>query len=173
MREEQPPVGVDPYPDITSLIESAEEYFRANPKQEVFVWTFDRADVESLKAVISAATQENRNAVECEQRERALKARAERAEAERTDVVKLVSQLAREAGEAKGKLEASELAGVVDGWIERAKAAEADRDRLVEALTNISRLALMPNQPTVIGPLYMAGISKGFEAAAKMARTAK
>lgn len=36
-----------------------------------------------------------------------------------------ISKLAREAGEAKGRLEMSEAAGIVDGWRERAERAEA------------------------------------------------
>ena len=42
---------------------------------------------------------------------------------------------ARARGEAEGKLAASEMAGVVDGWKARAEAAEAERDALrAEAL---------------------------------------
>jgi flagellar biosynthesis/type III secretory pathway protein FliH len=50
-----------------------------------------------------------------------------------TEAVKQISQLAREAGEAKGKLEMSEAAGVVEGWRERAEAAEARVQKLEEA----------------------------------------
>lgn len=45
-----------------------------------------------------------------------------------------ISRLATEAGEAKGALEASEMAGVVRGWKARAEAAEAEVARLREAL---------------------------------------
>lgn len=45
-----------------------------------------------------------------------------------------VDELARQAGEAKGRLEASETAGIVESWIERCKAAEAEAARLREAL---------------------------------------
>lgn len=38
--------------------------------------------------------------------------------------LKRVSDLSREAGEAKGKLEMSEMAGIVEGWKDRALAAE-------------------------------------------------
>ena len=41
------------------------------------------------------------------------------------DMVAQISRLATEAGEAKGKLEGSEMAGVVDGWKSRATRAEA------------------------------------------------
>lgn len=43
-----------------------------------------------------------------------------------------ISKLAREAGEAKGRLEMSEAAGIVDGWRERAERAEA-RCRALES----------------------------------------
>ncbi len=43
----------------------------------------------------------------------------------------------RQAGEWQGKLEASELPGIVDGWKERALAAEAARDA---ALARVARL---------------------------------
>ena len=50
------------------------------------------------------------------------------------EALREVGKWAREAGEAKGRLEASELAGVVDGWRERAETAEAQRDEAVKAL---------------------------------------
>lgn len=43
-----------------------------------------------------------------------------------------ISKLAREAGEAKGRLAMSEAAGIVDGWRERAERAEA-RCRALES----------------------------------------
>ncbi len=43
-----------------------------------------------------------------------------------------ISKLAREAGEAKGRLEMSEAAGIVEGWRERAERAEA-RCRALES----------------------------------------
>ena len=52
-------------------------------------------------------------------------AELERVERERDDAIKLMSQYATEAGFAKGKLEMSEAAGVVDMWREHAQAAEA------------------------------------------------
>jgi hypothetical protein len=42
-----------------------------------------------------------------------------------TESVKQIIQLAREAGEAKGRPEMSELAGIVEGWRARAQTAEA------------------------------------------------
>lgn len=44
--------------------------------------------------------------------------------------LKEMGSWAREAGFAKGKLEASEMAGVVDEWRERALAAEAELEKL-------------------------------------------
>ena len=51
-------------------------------------------------------------------------ARAIRAEKDRDIALRECSKWAAEAGEAKGRLEASEMAGVVDGWRERAMRAE-------------------------------------------------
>lgn len=48
----------------------------------------------------------------------------QRLEGERDEAIRFMSQYAREAGEAKGRLEMSEAAGIVDGWRERANAAE-------------------------------------------------
>lgn len=55
---------------------------------------------------------------------RALLAERDVLRQERDEALKLMSQYAREAGEAKGRLEMSEAAGIVDGWRERAEAAE-------------------------------------------------
>lgn len=44
------------------------------------------------------------------------------------------TEWARKAGEAQGKLEISEAAGVLDGWIRDCKRLEADNARLREAL---------------------------------------
>lgn len=51
-----------------------------------------------------------------------------------------ISKLAREAGEAKGRLEMSEAAGIVDGWRERAERAEARCRALREALGGLTAL---------------------------------
>lgn len=48
--------------------------------------------------------------------------------------LKECSEWARQAGEAKGRLEASEWPGVVDGWRERATQAERQRDEAVGLL---------------------------------------
>lgn len=48
----------------------------------------------------------------------------QRLEGERDEAIRFMSQYAREAGEAKGRLEMSEAAGIVDGWRERTEAAE-------------------------------------------------
>lgn len=48
------------------------------------------------------------------------------------DAVATIGRLSREIGEAIGKLEASEMAGVVNGWRERAEKAE----KLLAKMTN-------------------------------------
>lgn len=57
--------------------------------------------------------------------------RAEQAEAERDAAVLAMENAARARGEAEGKLAASEMAGVVEGWRERALKAERERDAAV------------------------------------------
>lgn len=52
-----------------------------------------------------------------------------------------ISKLAREAGEAKGRLEMSEAAGIVDGWRERAERAEA-QCRVLEGALRVGIEAL-------------------------------
>jgi hypothetical protein len=54
----------------------------------------------------------------------------ERLEGERDQAMRECLKWAQEAGEAKGRLEMSEAAGIVDGWRERAEAAETERDAL-------------------------------------------
>lgn len=68
-----------------------------------------------------------------------LRARIAELEAFQQQAIKQVCELAREAGEAKGKLEASELPGIVDDWREkcerlerRVAELEADRAEWVE-----------------------------------------
>ena len=53
-----------------------------------------------------------------------LRARIAELEAFQQQAIKQVCELAREAGEAKGKLEASELPGIVDGWREKCERLE-------------------------------------------------
>lgn len=64
--------------------------------------------------------------------------RIEALEAERDAAIREMSAWAREAGEAKGRLEASEMAGVVEGWKERAEAAEARLQMAVDALGKVT-----------------------------------
>lgn len=59
------------------------------------------------------------------------------------------AEWAREAGEAQGKLEISEAAGVLDGWIRDCKRLEADNARLREALGEVKRLLSYANQDAV------------------------
>lgn len=57
------------------------------------------------------------------------------------DAITNIARLATEAGEAKGRLEASEMAGVVQGWIDRAAALEEENKRLKEVLKRIAFIA--------------------------------
>jgi len=68
----------------------------------------------------------------------ALEAERDVAKQEAREAISLMSEYAREAGEAKGRLEMSEAAGIVDGWRERAEAAEAERDGLRAALEELA-----------------------------------
>lgn len=54
-----------------------------------------------------------------------LRAQLAAREGERDAAIRECSEQARQAGEAQGRLDASEMAGVVQGWKERAEAAEA------------------------------------------------
>ena len=63
-----------------------------------------------------------------------LRARIAELEAFQQQAIKQVCELAREAGEAKGKLESSELPGIVDGWREKCerlerRVAELEKER--------------------------------------------
>lgn len=58
------------------------------------------------------------------EREEEALARIEALEAERDAALKECSEWARQAGEAQGRLEMSEAAGIVEGWRERAERAE-------------------------------------------------
>lgn len=63
-----------------------------------------------------------------------LRARIAELEAAQQQAIKQVCELAREAGEAKGKLEVSEMPGIVDGWREKCerlerRVAELEKDR--------------------------------------------
>jgi hypothetical protein len=60
--------------------------------------------------------------------------RADKLQAERDEALTQMTAYAREAGFAKGALDASEMAGVVEGWKARAEAAEAENARLREAV---------------------------------------
>ena len=54
-------------------------------------------------------------------------------EAAKDETISQLSGISRELGEAEGKLAASEMAGVVEGWKKRAERAEAETERLREA----------------------------------------
>ena len=61
---------------------------------------------------------------------RALSAERDRLRSALEKAVLACGNQARARGEAEGKLAASEMAGVVDGWKARAEASEAERDAL-------------------------------------------
>lgn len=72
---------------------------------------------------------------------------------ERDEALREMTKYAREAGEATGRLETSEAAGIVDGWRERAQAAEARADRMEEALRlAMNRARIMKSAPKNQGP---------------------
>ena len=90
-----------------------------------------RARIEEDQAQIAALTTYRENL-----RDEVIELRARIAELEafQQQAIKQVCELAREAGEAKGKLEASELPGIVDGWREKCerlerRVAELEADR--------------------------------------------
>lgn len=86
---------------------------------------------------------------------RALLAQLEAAQEARNEAVRLMSEASREAGDWKGRFEASELCGVVEGWRERALAAEAGAVDLKEELhaTDAIITALSPLLSEVEGVL--------------------
>jgi hypothetical protein len=63
-------------------------------------------------------------------------ARMRAAEAERDTAIREMSSYARQAGEWQGRYEGSEAAGAVEGWRDRAQAAEARVAALEEGLRN-------------------------------------
>ena len=67
----------------------------------------------------------------------AAKAEIARLQGELRKALREVSKWARVAGEAQGKLEGSELAGVVDGWREKCKALEVDNASLTDELAKM------------------------------------
>ena len=87
----------------------------------------DEADIRAVLSALAASEQAR-----------------ERAEGERDAAMREMSMWAREAGEAKGRLEGSEMAGAVDAWREHAEAAERQRDAAVEALRQASDLLASP-----------------------------
>lgn len=98
---------------------------------------------------------------------RELEARAENAEHAFLAALKTMSDEARKRGEAEGRLAASEMAGVVDGWKARAEAAEAKVAKLRETLKPFARRAsqlngLWKNHETHWSPEYgSTGITIG------------
>ena len=70
-----------------------------------------------------------------------LRARIAELEAFQQQAIEQVCELAREAGEAKGKLEASEMPGIVDGWREKCERLER----------RVAELTSRPTDPKLIG----------------------
>jgi uncharacterized coiled-coil DUF342 family protein len=70
---------------------------------------------------------------------------------ERDEAIKLVTQYAREAGEATGRLEMSEAAGIVDGWRERAQAAEARATALEERVRELEGASVANSAASACG----------------------
>ena len=69
----------------------------------------------------------------------ASQAEAAKLRQERDAAIAAVGEWAGKCGEADGKLKASELAGILEAWKQRAEQAEAERDRLREKLERIQR----------------------------------
>lgn len=67
--------------------------------------------------------------------------------AERDAAIRECTKWAQEAGEAKGRLEGSEIAGIVDGWREKCEALERRCERLREALIAIRHYRREPFDP--------------------------
>lgn len=84
---------------------------------------------------------------------------------ERDTAIKHLSEAAYARGEAEGRLAASEMAGVVDGWRERAEALEADNERLREAVSDpaavhINMLRGSIAMPSVTNIIHLYGEEK-------------
>lgn len=101
---------------------------------------------------------------------RALQSERDAMKAERNAALRECSDWARKAGEAIGRLETSEAAGIVDGWRERAELAEAERNALkarVETLEEAMRAAArkLPDRPSVreflLRRISSAGLPEG------------
>ena len=63
-----------------------------------------------------------------------LDARAKNAEAERDAAIRALSEASRKQGEAEGKLLASEMAGIVEGWKARVETLKAENERMTAAV---------------------------------------
>ncbi len=94
--------------------------------------------VERLRSYYPPICQEAAVALEAQQ------ARIAELEFDVKAALREVGKHAREAGEAIGRLEMSESAGIVDGWRERAETAEALADRYEKALTEVRDLEPVP-----------------------------
>lgn len=114
---------------LIELISFDSETIDAILAGNAFTWEVEQIARHRIAALEEAATELERQDGHGEWSEaataiRALRARIAELEAFQQQAIKQVCELAREAGEAKGKLEASELPGIVDGWREKCERLE-------------------------------------------------
>ena len=77
-----------------------------------------------------------------------------------------LADASRARGEAEGKLAASEMAGVVQGWQERAERAEAEAERLREALSKLVREVSHDASLAIAqGPAHKPRLAAAYDAA--------
>ena len=107
---------------------TAEDYqdaiARAEKAEALLADSVDKA--QAWDAVAKANNRTADRSAECAD----LRTRAEKAEDARDKAIHQLSEISRKLGEAEGKLAASEMAGIVEGWKTRAEKAEAEEKRL-------------------------------------------
>lgn len=123
----------------------------AKPEHAKIGWTYDfeqterisnaaykstgyDATMEVVEFVMAEADRRHRDAITTE---RAAHAETKR---ERDEAIKAAGEQATLRGEAEGKLAASEMAGIVDGWKRRAEAYRTQRDEALKALDDIAEM---------------------------------
>jgi len=91
-------------------------------------------------------------------------------EASLRDAMKQCSEWARQAGEAKGRLEMSEAAGIVDGWREKCEGLEAEVARLVQVLAEaeLRGIKLMQEAAAKVAKAWTGGRPDMASSAAKV-----
>lgn len=129
IRERSPAQG--PAADVIRRLRTPDEFNNRGPDYEPMIIQPSALRLEAADALEEAA------------------ARITELEGDLKAAFREISKLAREAGEAKGRLEMSEAAGIVDGWRERAERAEARCRALEEALRPFAEACahLHPSQP--------------------------